>query len=74
MNSYISWIGGKKSLRKKILEQFPNSEEYDRYIEVFGGAGWILFSKERHAAMEVFNDINGELINLYRCIKYHCEA
>ena len=74
MNSYISWIGGKKSLRKKILEQFPNSEEYDRYIEVFGGAGWILFSKERHAAMEVFNDINGELINLYRCVKYHCEA
>ena len=45
----------------------------DRYIEVFGGAGWVLFGKEPHK-LEVFNDINGELINLYRCIKYHPEA
>jgi len=74
MNSFISWIGGKRLLRNKILEQFPGTEEYDRYIEVFGGAGWILFSKEKHAELEVFNDANGELINLYRCVKYHSEA
>lgn len=73
MNSYISWIGGKKLLRNKIIEQFPNAKEYNRYIEVFGGAGWILFAKDRHADLEVFNDANGELINLYRCVKYHCE-
>ena len=71
MNSFISWIGGKKLLRKKILEQFP--EEYDRYIEVFGGAGWVLFGKEQKG-MEVYNDINCELVNLYRCVKYHPEA
>lgn len=74
MNSFISWIGGKKLLRKKIIEQFPNPDSYDRYIEVFGGAGWLLFSKDRHAPMEVFNDVNGELINLYRVVKYHPEA
>lgn len=74
MNSFISWIGGKKLLRKKILEQFPDPESYDRYIEVFGGAGWLLFSKDKHAPLEVFNDINGELINLYRIVKYHPEA
>ena len=45
MNSFISWIGGKKLLRKHILELFP--EEYSRYIEVFGGAGWVLFGDER---------------------------
>lgn len=72
MNSFISWIGGKKLLRKEILEQFP--EECERYIEVFGGAGWLLFVKEKHAKMEVFNDINGDLINLYRVVKYHPEA
>lgn len=72
MNSFISWIGGKKLLKKKIIEQFP--ETFDRYIEVFGGAGWILFDKEKHAPMEVFNDINRDLINLYRCVKYHPEA
>lgn len=71
MNSFISWIGGKKLLRKKILEQFP--EDYDRYIEVFGGAGWVLFGKEKKG-MEVYNDINSELVNLYRCVKYHSEA
>lgn len=74
INSFISWIGGKRLLRNKIIDQFPNVEEYDRYIEVFGGAGWVLFAKEKHASLEVFNDINGDLINLYRCVKYHCEA
>lgn len=72
MESFISWIGGKKLLKRKIIEQFPDN--IDRYIEVFGGAGWVLFDKEKHAGMEVFNDINGDLINLYRCVKYHPEA
>lgn len=71
VNSFISWIGGKKLLRKKILEQFP--ETYDRYIEVFGGAGWVLFGKEQ-TKMEVYNDVNSNLVNLYRCVKYHPEA
>lgn len=73
MNSFIKWIGGKKSLRKNILAQFPEPQQYDRYIEVFGGAGWILFSRDRHAKKEVYNDINGELVNLYRCVKYHAQ-
>ncbi|WP_367567238.1 DNA adenine methylase [Lacrimispora sp.] len=73
MNSFISWIGGKKLLRKQILGQFPDPNSYRRYIEVFGGAGWVLFSKDKHAPLEVFNDVNGELINLYRVVKYHPE-
>lgn len=71
MNSFISWIGGKKQLRKEIIERFP--KEYSRYIEVFGGAGWVLFGKEAGTQLEVFNDKDGNLINLYRCVKYHCE-
>lgn len=71
MNSFICWIGGKKLLRKDIINNFPS--DIDRYIEVFGGAGWVLFGKEPHK-LEVFNDIDSELINLYRCIKYHPEA
>lgn len=74
LNSFISWIGGKKLMRKVILEQFPESGSFDRYIEVFGGAGWILFAKESHAKMEVYNDINGQLVNLFRVVKYHPEA
>lgn len=71
MNSFISWIGGKKLLRKEIINRFPE-EKIERYIEVFGGAAWVLFSKDRLANMEVYNDANGDLVNLYRCVKYHC--
>lgn len=71
MDSFISWIGGKKLLRKKILETFPEQGTFHSYIEVFGGAGWILFSSEKHAKMEVYNDRNGNLVNLFRCVKYH---
>ena len=74
MNSFISWIGGKRLLRKKILEEFPEQGTFSRYIEVFGGAGWVLFASDRHAKMEVYNDVNGNLVNLFRCIKYHPDA
>ena len=44
--------------------------KYDRYIEVVGGGGWVLFGKEPDkGVMEVFNDYNADLINLYRCVK-----
>ena len=73
MNSFISWIGGKKLLRERIIQEFPESS-YQKYIEVFGGAGWVLFARERHAEIEIYNDIDSNLINLYRCVKYHPEA
>lgn len=69
MDSLIPWIGGKKLLRDKIIERFP--PKFDRYIEVFGGAAWVLFRKDKHAAMEVYNDVDGNIVNLFRCVKYH---
>lgn len=74
MDSFISWIGGKKLLRKKIIELFPEKGTFKRYIEVFGGAGWVLFASDTHAKMEVYNDVNGNLVNLFRCTKYHPDA
>lgn len=72
MNSFIPWIGGKRLLRKHIVEFFP--DEFSRYVEVFGGAGWVLFSKDRHAELEVWNDYEGQLANLFRSVKYHPDA
>ena len=61
LNSFISWVGGKKALRKTIYGMMP--AKYDRYIEVFGGGGWVLFGKEPDkGVMEVFNDYNADLI------------
>ena len=71
MKSFIPWVGGKTQLAKVITSMFP--QKIDRYVEVFGGGGSILFAKEKHAPLEVYNDANGELVNLFRCIKYHRE-
>lgn len=56
-------------LAKKIISMFP--ENFDRYVEVFGGGGSVLFAKDKHAPLEVYNDANGQLVNLFRCIKFH---
>lgn len=72
MDSFISWVGGKKQLRKEIIKRFP-VEGAEKYVEVFGGAGWVLFGKEPHKK-EIYNDINGELVNLFRMVKHHPDA
>ena len=73
MNSFIPWIGGKSRLRKHIIPLIPSSAK--RYIEVFGGAAWVLFGKDKkHGQMEVYNDIDGNLVNLYLQIKNNCKA
>ncbi|MDE6781380.1 MAG: DNA adenine methylase, partial [Ruminococcus sp.] len=40
---------------------------------VFGGGGSVLFYKDRYANLEVYNDLNSCLVNLFRCAKYHRE-
>ena len=72
INSFMAWVGGKKALRDEILARFPL--EYKRYIEVFGGAGWVLFHKPPDKDFEVFNDFNGNLVNLYRCVREQPDA
>ena len=54
-------------MRDEILARFPLN--YKRYIEVFGGAGWVLFHKSPGSDFEVFNDFNSNLVNLYRCVR-----
>ena len=44
--------------------------KFDRYIEVFGGGGWVLFGKPPDGkCMEVYNDYNSNLANLFYCVK-----
>ena len=38
------------------------------------GAAWVLFAKEKHAEVEVYNDVNHNLVNMFRCVKYHADA
>lgn len=63
----ITRMGGKSRLRKEIIKKIPN---HICYIELFFGAGWVYFGKEP-SKVEVINDIDKELINLFKMIKYH---
>jgi DNA adenine methylase len=58
-------MGGKSRLRKEIIARLPH---HTRYVEVFGGAGWVLFGKEP-SICEVYNDIDSELTNFFRVVK-----
>jgi len=65
----IPWMGGKRRLAQPILELFP---AHECYVEAFCGAAAIYFTKQP-SDVEVLNDINGELVNLYRVIQHHVE-
>jgi hypothetical protein len=65
LNAPLKWVGGKKKAREEIVRMIP---PHTCYAEVFGGAGWILFAKEP-SDVEVWNDIDGDLVNFYRVIK-----
>lgn len=65
MNSPIKWMGGKYRLRKTIVKMLP---EHICYCEPFGGAGWVLFEKQP-SEIEIYNDINCELVNFFRIVK-----
>lgn len=71
-NYFINWIGGKRLLRKTIAELIP--EDIKSYIEVFGGGAWVLFYKAKWANLEVYNDLDNNLYNLFTIVKYHAEA
>jgi len=66
----IPWMGGKRRLAKKILPLFP---VHTCYVEPFAGGAALFFMRAEPAKVEVLNDINGELVNLYRIVQNHLE-
>lgn len=54
--------GGKFRLAPRLIPLFP---KHKCYCEPFCGAAWPLFMKQP-SSHEVINDINGEIVNLYR--------
>lgn len=59
------WFGGKQHLAPLLLEVLPPHEVY---VEVFGGAASLLFSK-RPSRLEVYNDIDSGLVNFFRVLR-----
>lgn len=65
----VPWIGGKRRLAKHLLPLFP---AHECYCEPFAGAAALFFLKAP-SDVEVLNDINGDLVCLYRVIQHHLE-
>ncbi|MDX1491267.1 MAG: DNA adenine methylase [Pseudohongiellaceae bacterium] len=68
-NPIIPWIGGKRRLADRIFPFFP---QHQCYCEPFAGGAALYFLREP-AKVEVLNDINGDLTNLYRVVQNHLE-
>ena len=66
----IPWLGGKRRLADKLLPMFP---PHECYVEVFCGGAALYFLRQIPAPVEVINDINGDLVNLYRVVQHHLE-
>lgn len=67
--SFLAWIGGKSLLADQII---PLAPKHTCYCEVFAGAAWMLFKKPE-SKVEVINDLNLDLVTLYRVIQNHLD-
>lgn len=61
----LRWHGGKWLLAPWIIGNFP---QHRVYVEPFGGAWSVGFRKTR-ASAEVWNDLDGELVNLFHVLR-----
>lgn len=72
---FVKWVGGKTQLLGEVEKSLPgnfDSIEDVVYVEPFVGGGAVLFwilQKYPNISQAVINDINPELINVYRIIR-----
>lgn len=62
------WIGSKEKLAPYILPAFP--PKLRQYVEPFGGSGAVLLALPPDSnRLDIYNDLDSELVNLFSCIK-----
>ncbi|MDY4788887.1 MAG: Dam family site-specific DNA-(adenine-N6)-methyltransferase [Bacilli bacterium] len=67
---FVKWAGGKTQLLTKLKEFMP--KDYNIYYEPFVGGGALFF--DLTPKMAYINDINSELISVYKCLKNQEDA
>lgn len=65
LKPFVKWVGGKRQLLPSLKTLLPKT--YDVYVELFVGGGALLFDLCPKKA--IVNDINSELINLYKVVR-----
>ena len=62
------WIGSKEKIAPYILQLFP--PKLTQYVEPFGGSGAVLLALPPDPnRLDIYNDLDAELVNLFSCIK-----
>lgn len=61
----LKWPGSKQSLAQQIINILP---KHKIYLEPFLGSGAVFFLKEK-AFTEILNDLDGDIVNLFKCMR-----
>lgn len=69
----LKWVGGKRELLPEIRKYYRDIQ-FEKYIEPFFGGGAVYFDilrtfGEHHKEKAIINDVNEDLINMYRDVK-----
>lgn len=70
MRSPLNYLGGKSRLAERIVAMLP--DDHVCYCEAFCGGAWVLFNKDPSKS-EVINDMDNQLVTLWRVLQNHLE-
>lgn len=62
----LKWHGGKHYLAERIVGLMP---PHTHYVEPYFGGGAVLLAKDPEGVSEVVNDLHGDLINFWACLR-----
>ncbi|KZL17485.1 DNA adenine methylase [Pseudovibrio sp. WM33] len=66
------YLGGKSQLAKSIVGRIQQTK-HTTFVDVFFGMGGVFFRRVSVPTAEVINDINSELVTLFRVLRSHPE-